>query len=54
MDPKKMSNDTLALSVELWTLTNDNLTDVQKQFFAEVIWRLKLMSDVERENHGRK
>lgn len=50
MDPKKMTNDTLALSIELWTSTNDALTSVQKEFFAEVVWRLKLMTDKEKVN----
>lgn len=49
MDPRKMTNDTLAITLELWAMTNDELTTAQLAYFDEIIWRLKLTSDKEQE-----
>ena len=49
MDPRKMPNDTLALCLELWAMTNDELTDSQLAYFDEIAWRLKMMADKEQE-----
>ncbi len=49
MDPRKMPNDTLALTLELWAMTNDDLTASQLAYFDEIAWRLKLTTDKEQE-----
>jgi len=49
--PKKLTNDTLAISLELWALLNkDSLTKEQCSYFEEIAWRLKLLPDMEEEN----
>lgn len=57
--PQKMSNDVLAIALELWLElnvleNNRNLTVQQEEYFREIIWRLKLMPDMEKEDNGRK
>lgn len=49
VDPKKMPNETLALCLELWAMTNDELTTTQLEYFKEISWRLMLTSDKEQE-----
>lgn len=41
----KVTNDDLAMNLEMWMMMDGRLTtDWQREFFEEVIWRL-LMSD---------
>jgi len=49
-DPRKMSNDELALNIEFWAMVNTDLTEGQMKFFEEVVWRLRMMVDKEQEN----
>lgn len=50
-DPKKLSNDDLALHLDFWTVLQETeLTDRQKEFFKEIVWRLRLAADKEQEN----
>ena len=47
MNPKKMSNESLAKGLELWLMIEDErLFEAQKEYFEEIIWRL-LISNVE-------
>lgn len=48
-DPRELSNDDLAVHIEIWAVLNEELTDSQMRYFNEVIWRLRLMSDKEQE-----
>lgn len=48
--PSEFTNDELSLLLELWVALNENLTDSQKKYFEEVIWRLRLTADKEQEN----
>lgn len=43
-DWQKQDNDSLALHLEFWLALNEELTEQQKKFFEEVIWRLRLTS----------
>lgn len=50
-NPKELTNDALALHLELWAeLSKEELTHEQYKYFEEIVWRLKLMSDKEKEN----
>lgn len=49
MKPCEMTNDLLAQHIELWMELEKNLTDGQKDFFREVLWRLRLTFDFEEE-----
>lgn len=46
--PQDLTNDDLALHIEFWMALEETLTEGQKSFFEEVIWRLRMMSDVEK------
>jgi len=48
--PQDLTNDELALHIEFWMSLNDELTEGQKGFFEEVIWRFRMMSDKENNN----
>lgn len=44
--PQDQTNDELALSLDLWAeLSKDELTETQFEYFKEIVWRLKLISD---------
>lgn len=47
--PQELTNDELALHLELWTVLNDQLSDSQIKYFDELIWRLRLFPDKELE-----
>lgn len=47
--PTQFTNEDLALHIELWTALNEELTENQKKYFEEVVWRLRLMSKTEQE-----
>lgn len=47
--PSQFTNEDLALHIELWMMLNEELTDSQKKYFEEVIWRLRLMNNTEKE-----
>lgn len=47
--PSQFTNEDLALHIELWTMLNEELTEDQKKYFEEVVWRLRLMSNKEQE-----
>lgn len=51
---KNVPNDVMALNLELWLDLDAKVqTDAQKDFFDEVIWRLRLMTESEMETeHG--
>jgi hypothetical protein len=49
VDPRKMTNDDLALHIEFWANMNQELTIGQLAFFDEVVWRLRLLVDKEQE-----
>lgn len=48
--PKQYTNDELALHIELWVVTNNELTPTQVEFFDEVVWRLLMTADKKQEN----
>lgn len=48
--PSELTNDDLALNIELWAMINPDLTEGQKKYFEEVVWRLRMMVDKEKEN----
>lgn len=48
--PQDLTNDELALHIEFWSSLDDSLTEGQKKFFEEVVWRLRLMVEKEQEN----
>ena len=48
--PSELTNDELALHVEFWAALNEDLTDGQKKYFEELVWRLRLLPDKEQEN----
>lgn len=50
--PQDLTNDELALHIEFWMSLEGSLTDGQKSFFEEVIWRLRLMVEKEQENNN--
>lgn len=51
MNPSKMTNEALAQGLELWvSIEDEKLFEPQKEYFNEIIWRLRLMTDVEKEN----
>jgi hypothetical protein len=50
--PQDLSNDELALHIEFWMSLEGSLTDAQKSFFEEVVWRLRLMVEKEQENNN--
>lgn len=41
---EKQDNDSLALHLEFWAALEEGLTEHQKKFFDEVVWRLRLAS----------
>jgi hypothetical protein len=45
--PREMTNEELAMHLELWTALNDELLPGQVAFFEEAIWRLRLMVEVQ-------
>lgn len=47
--PKELTNDELALHLELWLTLNEELTEGQKEYFEEFIWRLRMTPDMEQE-----
>lgn len=51
--PQNLTNDELALHIEFWMALEETLTDGQKNFFGEVIWRLRMMTDVEKEQENK-
>lgn len=51
MDPKKVTNECLAATLELWALLNEEeFNKTQMSYFEEIVWRLRLMPDQEKEN----
>lgn len=49
-EPRKLTNDELALHLELWVALNEELTTNQLSYFEEILFRLRLTSDKELEN----
>lgn len=48
--PKELTNDDLALALELWAMLNkEEFTESQQNYFEEIVWRLRLMSNKEQE-----
>lgn len=48
MKPEKMTNEALAQGLELWVLIEEEqLFEAQKDYFKEIVWRLRLMTDKE-------
>lgn len=45
--PSQITNEDLALHIELWAMLNESLTEEQKKYFEEVVWRLRLMKEQE-------
>lgn len=45
--PKEMTNEELAMHVEFWFTVNQDLSEIQKAFFEEVVFRLRLMFNSE-------
>lgn len=45
--PREYTNDELAIHLELWVALNEELTERQKDFFEEFVWRLRLTPDLE-------
>lgn len=46
--PSELTNDELALHIEFWASLNEELTDMQRKFFDEAVWRLRLTTDKEK------
>lgn len=50
--PKDITNDDLALHIEFWYSVNDQLTERQKSYFEETVWRLRMMVDHSKEKEN--
>lgn len=46
--PSQITNEDLALHIELWAMLNEELTEGQRKYFEEVVWRLRLMKEQEK------
>jgi hypothetical protein len=51
-EAKQLTNDELALHLELWTMMNSELTTQQTSYFDEIVWRLLMLPDKEKENQN--
>jgi hypothetical protein len=53
MKPNKMTNEALAQGLELWLLIEEErLFNPQKEYFEEIVWRLRLSDPITQEQEN--